>query len=145
MFFIVLSFVIEAKVQIFGIRPAMTALLVYSIGLRNGPLKGLAFGASIGIISDSLSGGMLGPNLLGKGMAGYLSATFTGILFFRWTPLVGILGVAAITFLDRAVSFVSISIFEQMPSGIPYALYVMLGQAGLNSIAGLFIKPKNNV
>lgn len=141
---IVLSFVLEAKVRVLGIMPSVSTLIVYSIGLRNGHLKGLAFGALIGIVSDSLSGGMLGPNLLGKGVAGYFSASLTGLLFFRWTPFIGIIGAGTATIIDRAVSFISISIFHGMSTSVLHALYFILGQAVLNSVVGLFIRPKGN-
>ncbi len=139
---IVVSFVIEAKVSLFGIRPNASVLLVYYFGLRNGPLKGLAFGILVGAAADSLSDGILGPGILGKGMAGYLSS-FIANSFFRWTPLVGFFAVGGLTALDRASSLFSLSIFEHIrPEGL-YALYSIAVQSALNSLAGPFFKPRH--
>lgn len=137
---ILTAFVLETQISVFGVRPDITVVLVYYFGIKNGPVKGIAFGAFLGMAADSLSGGMLGPNLLSKGASGYL-ASLLSHGFFRWTPIFGLISLMAITALDRAVSFLSYSIFNEMPSDPLYALYSVLGQAALNSIAGLFIKP----
>lgn len=134
------SFVLDTKVMPFGIRPDTTALLCYYFGLRNGPIKGIVFGALVGILSDSLSGDMLGPGILGKGMVGYFSPLLCNA-FFRWTPLVGLMGLAVMTAFDRAVSFGVLSIVGEMPSAGLYALFQVTGPAVMNSIAGLFLKP----
>lgn len=137
---IILCFVIEAKVRLLGIGPAPTVLLVYYVGLRKGPVKGLLFGALLGMAADSFSGNILGPNLLSKGAVGFLSAFMTGGLF-RWTPFLGLLGVSALTVVDGALSFTALALFAGTPTTISYAAAVMLGQAALNAVAGAFLRP----
>ncbi|MDP2168351.1 MAG: rod shape-determining protein MreD [Thermodesulfovibrionales bacterium] len=133
------SLIIESRVSVFGIRPDATALLAYYFGLRNGPLKGAAFGASLGAASDALSLGMLGPDMLGKAAVGYLSALLPEI-FFGWTLSTGLAAAAALTLIDRTISFGAVSIFGQMPAGIGSASYIAFGQAAINSFAWLFIR-----
>jgi rod shape-determining protein MreD len=135
---ITLCFILESRAEIFGIRPNLTVLIAYYVGLRHGPGKGMAFGAALGIIADSLSGGMLGPNLLGKGTAGYLASFLTGRLF-TWTPFLGFLAVAVLTSADGLVSFLSTSVFAYQPTG---ALSIVLLQAAVNSLGGLFLRPR---
>ncbi|MEK7683758.1 MAG: hypothetical protein AAB379_02985, partial [Nitrospirota bacterium] len=68
------AFLLESRISIFGAQPDLAAAIAYYFGLKNGETKGLLFGSFIGLIGDSLSGGILGPNILGKGMVGFLSA-----------------------------------------------------------------------
>jgi rod shape-determining protein MreD len=140
---VALAFVIESKVRVLGIiRLNLTVVFVYYIGLRYGPTRGLFFGASLGIVADSLAGGIMGPNLLGKAAAGYLAAFLKGGMFI-WTPLLGFIGLLALTFLDGAVSFFSTQIFLDPPTAMSNALIMMFWQGAINSIAGLFIKPRH--
>ena len=135
----VLSLAIETR-DFFGVRLDATALLVYYIGLKHGPSKGLLFGAVIGAATDALSGGLLGPGMMGKALVGYLAPLVPNV-FFRWTPAVGLLSAFSLTLLDRAVSLGAISLLEEMPVGALRALGIALTGAALNSLAGPFLRP----
>ena len=140
---VALAFVVESKVHVLGmIRLNLTVVFVYYIGLKYGPTRGLLFGASLGIVADSLTGGIIGPNLLGKAIAGYFAAFLKGGMFI-WTPLLGFIGLLALTFLDGAVSFFSAQIFMEPPTMMSNALTIMFWQGAINAIAGLFIKPRH--
>lgn len=132
---------LEAKVEVFGIRPNLTAVLAYYFGLRNGAVKGILYGSLIGIAVDSLSGGMLGPNLLGKGAVGFFSSYIAEGFFFKWTPVLGVLGISALTVLDGIAAFALTALFVSAPTSLWNAALIMLGQAALNAMAGPFIKP----
>ncbi|MGD2080450.1 MAG: rod shape-determining protein MreD [Nitrospirota bacterium] len=135
-----LCFVLESRLQVLGIRPNLTVLPVYYVGLRHGPLKGAAFGALIGAIADSLSGHLLGPNLLSKGTAGILASVVTGG-FLRWSPLLGALSLFAITWADGTLSLASLSFFAKAHAGTADAARAMLGQAAVNGVIGVFLRP----
>jgi rod shape-determining protein MreD len=135
-----LCFVLETKLEIFGIRPALTLIPVYYVGLRHGAFKGALFGALIGAIADSLAGNLLGPNMLAMGTAGILASSITGG-FLRWTPILGVIGLFVITWADGIVSYVALSVFAEAPTTVYNALMIMLAQATMNAVAGLFIRP----
>lgn len=137
---ITLCFVLETQLSVLGIRPNLTVLPVYYVGLRHGAVRGLLFGALMGIVADSIGGGLLGPNMLSKGTVGFLASFMRGGLF-TWTPLLGLLAVAALTLVDGALAFASVAVFAQVPVTLPQAALVASGQAGANAIAGAFIKP----
>ncbi|MBI4684559.1 MAG: rod shape-determining protein MreD [Nitrospirae bacterium] len=137
------AFLLESKISVFGARPNLTVAIAYYLGLKNGEGKGLIFGAMIGIIGDSLSGGVIGPNMLGKGLAGFFAALMSGS-FFRWTPLLGIIGIASLTVFDGIIVFVSRAVFEHMPTSVPNAIFITLISAAINSVSGAFIKPKDD-
>jgi rod shape-determining protein MreD len=141
-FLTVLCFVLETKLEALGIRPNLTVLPVYYVGLRHGPGKGVLFGAFIGIIADSLSGGILGPNLLSKGAAALLASTITGS-YLNWTPVLGAIGLFVITWADGIISLAALSVFAETPAIISVAAMAMLGQATVNCVAGVFIRPKH--
>lgn len=137
-------FVLEAKLSVLGIRPNLTVLLVYYVGLRHGPVKGLLFGVLIGILADSISGNILGPNMLGKGMVGYLSSFMTGGLF-NWTPLFGVIGVMVLTLGDGILAFSSLAAFSHMPTTLSNAAVILSVQAAINAVAGLYIRPRDEL
>jgi cell shape-determining protein MreD len=139
-FVTILFFVLEAKLDVFGIRPNLTLLPVYYVGLRKGPVKGALFGVLIGAIADSLAGNLLGPNMLAKGSAGILATFITGG-FLRWTPFMGVIWLFAVTWADGILSYASLSVFAEAPTSIYLGIMTLFVQASVNTVAGYFIKP----
>jgi rod shape-determining protein MreD len=138
---VLLAFVIDAKVSVLAIAPNLTALLAYYAGIMYGETRGMVAGLIIGGIEDSLSSPIIGPNMLGKGLVGLCSSFFLSGGFFVWTPLLGILGVALLTLLDNSVVYLSLGIFDTLPTNPSSALLTTTMQALLNAAAGMFIRP----
>lgn len=136
------AFLLESRISIFGARPDLAAAIAYYFGLKNGETKGLLFGSFIGLIGDSLSGGILGPNILGKGMVGFFSAFMSGS-FFRWTPVLGAIGISLLTVSNGIIVFLSKTLFEHMPTSIPSAMSIIFTAALINSLLGIFMRPQN--
>lgn len=139
---VVMAFVLQTKVSIFGISPALTVGLVYYFGINNNSAKGLLFGSMIGIVEDSIAGSMLGPNLLGKGMAGFFSSYMFGRLF-RWTPMLGIIGLFMLTIMDGLAVFLSHIMFKAVHVPANKVIATLLIQGIINSVFGIFVRPKN--
>jgi rod shape-determining protein MreD len=139
---ILFTFFIEERISIFHVAPNFTALLVYYVGIRKGGTEGLFLGSIIGTIQDSLSSALLGPNLLSKGIVGYFSSFMSGS-FFRWTPLLGAIGIGVLTIVDDTIVFVTRSFFDRMPTGIKAAAFKIIIQSLINVPIGLFLRPKN--
>ena len=139
-----LCFVLESRLELYGIRPYLTLLPAYYVGLRYGPFKGCLAGALIGAIADSLAGSLLGPNMLALGTAGILASLITGG-FLRWTPISGAGGVFIITWAAGLISYASLSAFAGAPKSLSLALVALLAQAAINAIAGIFIKPADEI
>lgn len=133
-------FVLETRLEAFDISPNLTVLPVYFIGLRYGPAKGAFFGALVGSIADSLSGHLLGPNLLSKGTAGVLASALTGG-FLRWNPILGAVGLFVITWADGLISLGALSVFAKESASMAYAAKTMFAQASINAAFGVFLKP----
>ena len=138
---IFLTIVIQASISLFDITLNLTVVLAFYAGIKYGDIKGMFIGAFIGIIEDSLSGTILGPNLLSKGLVGYTSS-FLYRRFFMWTPLLGVISISLFTFADSFMVFILRSIFTRMPTGTGAAFTVILIQSLFNAPLGLLLKPR---
>jgi len=138
---IFLALLLQNSISILAVSPNLTILLIYYIGIRYGRTSGLLSGVFIGALEDSLSSGFLGPNLLAKGLVGYFSASFKSGNFLIWTPLLGIVAVAFLTFTGNAVAFLALSLFDKPPTHSSAALFTSVMQALINAPAGIFMRP----
>ena len=139
---VVAAFAIQSQISLFGVTPNMTVVVAYYLGIKGGAAKGLALGSIIGIIEDSVGGSILGPNLLGKGLVGFLASFSSGSLF-RWTPLLGMISIFVLTVMDGGVVYLSRSIFGTLPGSLSRGILMLLAQGLLNLGLGIFIKPRN--
>jgi len=139
---VIASLVIQSQISIFGVTPNMTVVVAYYLGIKSGAIKGMALGSIIGIIEDSVSGGILGPNLMGKGMVGFLGSFSAGSLFM-WTPLLGLISIFVLTVLDGGVVYLSRSIFGTAPGSLSWVVFTLVAQGFLNAGLGNLIKPHN--
>jgi len=135
------TFLIQGKLSFFGATPNFTSALAYYAGIRKGESSGIFFGSFIGIVEDSLSGTFIGPNLLSKGLVGYLSSSLSGS-FFRWTPLLGIIGISVLTLIDSVSVFVSRSFFYEIPASAQAAVFIIAIKSLINAPLGIFLRPK---
>lgn len=136
-----IAFLLQAKLSLLSVAPDMTILLSYFAGIKYSQNRGVIVGLLIGGLEDSLSSSILGPNMLGKGLAGFSASFFISGGIFVWTPLLGMLAVALLTLVDNSVVFLSLSIFDRQPTNPATGLLISVMQALLNSAAGMFIKP----
>jgi len=135
------AFILQGSISFFDVSPNLTVILACYAGIKKREVKGMLIGSAIGVIEDSLSGAFLGPHLLSKGLIGYLSS-LTYSRFFIWTPLLGIITMSVLTFIDGLIIFASRSIFDRMPAGFLVALLLILIQSLLNAPFGLILRPK---
>jgi rod shape-determining protein MreD len=138
-----IAFFLEGRISLLGISPDLTALLAFGVGIRYGETRGLLAGVVIGAIEDSISGSIIGPNLLGKGIVGFSSSLFVSGRLLRWTPLLGMIVVSLLTFVDGFVVFLARSVFDTVPALPSTAFFVAIMQSLLNAPAGIFVRPKN--
>lgn len=86
---------------------------------------------------------MLGPNMLAKGTVGFLSASFISGSFLIWTPVLGTIAAALLTFTGNTIVFLSLSLFDKLPTHPATALFIATMQSLMNAPAGIFMRPKN--
>jgi len=141
-FSIIAALIAHSQISLWGVAPNFTIVVAYAAGIYSGSTKGILLGSMVGILEDSVSGNILGPNLLGKGMAGFFASFSSGSLF-RWTPLLGMLSLFALTLMDGAVVFLSRTIFEISPASLSRGVLAILMQGMLNAVIGIFVRPRN--
>ena len=138
---VLIAFILQAKISVLSVVPNLTVMLAYYAGMKYGETKGMIAGLIIGGIEDSLSTSIIGPNMLGKALAGFFSSFFLSGGFFIWTPLLGILGAFLLTLVDTSVVYVTLGIFDKIPTTPSTALFSLIMQSLLNAGAGMFIRP----
>lgn len=138
---LVAALIIDSRFTFAGARLNLPAIFVYMVGLRHGPLKGLAFGLGVGVLGDALADNMLGPNMLGSACVGYL-ASFLRLGFFTWTPTLGAVGLFALTILDSVLVSASTGAFSSFGLAAHLPLWMLIVQGLVNSPAGAFIRPQ---
>lgn len=136
------AFGMQGSISLLDITPNFTVILACFAGIREGEGKGLLLGSLIGIIEDSLSGNLLGPHLLSKGLTGYFSA-FLYSKIFVWTPLLGILTAVVFTMAESFAVYTARSVFGTMPSGFGAAAFVIAMQSLFNAPLGIFLRKKS--
>ena len=138
----IIVFILQTNLSIFGFSLNLTVLVPLYVGLKRSPEKGLLVGACIGLIEDSLSNTIIGPNILSKGTIGFLAPLLSGRLFI-WTPLFGMVVFFIMTLLDSIIIYGCREIFFLQPALFKHSMAKMGAQALLNAPVGYFIKPKD--
>ena len=135
------TLIVQGSISIFDITPNLTAVLACYAGIKEREVKGMLFGSFIGIVEDSISGAFLGPNLLSKGLIGYLSSLMYS-RFFIWTPLLGAVSIFILTLTDGLIVFLSRSLFANIPISIGVGVLIIIMQSLFNAPLGIFLRPK---
>lgn len=121
-----------------GIKPDFPFILSCSIGFYKGEIKGLFFGGIIGLLMDSSTGILLGPQLTGKATVGFLSGYIRGKIF-SMTAVVYLIILFILSLLDGIINFLSISIFISPSSFKDSVSFLIFPQAVYSSIIGTII------
>lgn len=156
LFIILLAFTLQTQITIADIPFNFVALVVYMFVLQLGSrlkkeeyasgileleIKSAVFGAALGILDDIISGTIIGPSFLSKGLIGFFVAVLFGSVFFKWTPLLGCIVIFAITTLDGVLQVIIRMVFSEIQIDFFSALSIIMIQALINLPLGLLIKP----
>jgi rod shape-determining protein MreD len=95
-----------------GIRPDFVIVLVCCYSLKYGYAKGAAYGALTGLLIDTTSGFILGPNIISKSLAAFIIRMVRGKIF-EWNMLVNTIMIAFIVTVDILLIYICHEIFLQ--------------------------------
>lgn len=73
-----------------GVIPDLALIWVVYCGVRHSRTAGIGAGVAMGLIQDSLSGGLLGVNTLSKGLIGYFFSTLKDKFYVEGMVPIGI-------------------------------------------------------
>ncbi|MEW6116342.1 MAG: hypothetical protein AB1553_05515 [Nitrospirota bacterium] len=130
-------------------------ILVYLFGLKSRQdislhgyfsskteIKSTLFGAFLGLAEDILSGSIIGPGLLSKGLLGLIAPVIFTDMVFRWTPLWGGIVMALFTLIDGGIIIGSRVLFTGIEISGFTAFQVMVVQAVMSIPFGIIVKPQ---
>ncbi len=152
-------FLIQTQISLYGHPISFSIPLVYAFALKGLPsqssgskitsyrhhlieAKGTVFGAIIGFVEDILSGIIIGPGFLGKGVIGFLSAFAYTNVVLKWTPLLGAIIILVFTLLEGAIVIGIRMFFSGDIINLANAVKVVFVQAIINMPFGMFLRPK---
>src|SRR5208337_5275496 len=120
----VLVFLLQTQCSFFWDFSNLTVILVYYFGLKScqrnsdraysgskSEFESVAFGVIIGWMEDVISGSIIGPGILSKGLLGLMTPFFFTDMIFKWTQLWGAIIVVVFTSFDGAVIIGSRTLF----------------------------------
>ena len=120
---------------IMGIKPDLTLIAVYFVGLVGGEVHGAMAGLVLGYLMDLMSGGVWGIHLATKSTLGFLS----GLLGRTLVNMKGVFTGAIIAFcsLVQGLIFVLVSSFTLEPESLMVLLtHTLLPQAIYDGVVG---------
>lgn len=154
-FFIFLVFLAQTQFSVFHSMINLTIALVYYFSLKNLPrqsksggyfggkaeIKSTVFGSAVGLFEDIISGSIIGPNFFSKGLTGFISVMAFTEVVFKWTPLLGVIIIIILTFLDGAIVTGLRVVFTNTNINSIDALQTIFIQAIVNIPFGIIFKP----
>ncbi|HTZ18268.1 MAG TPA: hypothetical protein VMB78_07495 [Dissulfurispiraceae bacterium] len=148
----------QPKLALFDCSLNLTIVLVYAFGIKTAPpqpaasgsgdvapeIASTAFGACIGLIEDVMTGLIIGPNLLSKGLAGLASSIMYREIFFGWGSVSGGVVLAVLTLMDGLIVLAARQLFSNTIMSGSIAANVVIMQAIMNIPFGLILRPGQN-
>lgn len=154
--YIILALVLQTQISLAGTPLNLGVILVYAFGLRCcfvrssfalpvcPEMQSAFFGALVGLAEDILGGHLLGPQMLSKGLVGFLFAVLCSDVLFRWTPLLGCICLFAFTLLDGLIAAGLRALFTEFSFSVIEVARTIAIQAVVNSLFGFVVKPSEN-
>lgn len=125
-----------------GIRPDFILIIVCSYSLRHGQNKGMAYGAFTGFLIDSANGFILGPNIISKFSASFLTCFIREKVFY-WNIVINTIVIIALSLVDIVIVRICFEIFSGLPiNNTP--LEVLIFQVIYTSAFSLIMYPLFN-
>jgi hypothetical protein len=150
---------LQPKLALFDCPLNLTLALVYVFGIKTASyqpaasgsddvtpeIRSTLFGAGVGLIEDAMIGSIIGPNLLSKGLVGFMSSIVYRDIFFQWESVLGGVVLSVFTLLDGLVVIAARQLFSNMTIGGPAVVELVIIQAVMNIPIGLVLKPGQNI
>ncbi len=141
-FFLALLF-LSVQATIFKVtKPDFVLVLVCFYSLKYGRTKGVTYGALTGLLIDSASGFILGPNILSKFFTGFMIISIRQKLF-QWNIIISTLLIAFFSLADIFLVYVCLKTFAGV-SFVNRPLGISIMQIVYTTAAGFILYPLLN-
>lgn len=139
-YLIMALFAIAIQATLFtGVKPDIVLVLVCFYSIKFGGIKGMTYGALTGLIIDSVNGYAIGPHMLSKALAGFLSASIRE-KFFGWNLFLNTSLILLLSVIDNLIVYICLETFTTISfaerSWAPSILQVVY-----TTITGLILYP----
>ncbi len=113
LYIILAYFAIMVQALFFGnTKPDFILVLVCFFAIRNGMKQSMFYGTFSGLLLDLTSGFMIGPNMISKSIATFLTKTIRDNLL-EWSRVVTVLIIAALSIIDFVIVYFCFEIFSR--------------------------------
>jgi hypothetical protein len=132
----------------------LSVVLVYYFGLKSyrrnadydysgskAGIESVVFGVIIGLTEDVISGSIIGPGLLSKGLLGLMTPIVFTDMVFKWTPLWGAIIVVIFSLLDGMVVIGSRILFTGIHVTGAALFQIICVQSLMSMPFGMLLRP----
>ena len=150
----VLVFLLQTQCPLIREFSNLTVILVYYFGLKShkrnsgrdysgskSEFESVLFGVIIGWMEDVISGSIIGPGILSKGLLGLMTPIVFTDMIFKWTPLWGAIIVVIFTLFDGLVVVCSRMMFTGVHVTGGIVFQAMCVQSIINMPFGILLRP----
>lgn len=150
----VLVFLLQTQCPFIREFSNLTVILVYYFGLKShqrnaghdysgskSEFESVVFGVIIGGMEDVISGSIIGPGILSKGLLGLMTPIVFTDMIFKWTPLWGAIIVVIFTLFDGMVVVGSRMMFTGVHVTGVIVLQAMCVQSIISMPFGILLRP----
>ncbi len=149
MLLVALVFLLQTQFYFIKDFSNLTVVLVYYFGLKShqrstgskAELGSVAFAVVVGLMEDVMSGAIIGPGVLSKGLLGLMTPVVFTDMVFKWTPLWGAIIVVIFTLFDGMVLIGSRMVFTGIHVTAFTLLQVLCVQSLFNMPFGIMLRP----
>ena len=96
-----------------GIKPDFVLVLVCFYSLKYGQARGITYGALAGLLMDTASGFIIGPNIISKSLSCFLISTLRENIF-QWNITVNTIVITILSVMDIFVVYICFETFSKM-------------------------------
>lgn len=141
-FFLALLF-LSVQATIFKVtKPDFVLVLVCFYSLKYGLTRGVTYGALTGLLIDSASGFILGPNILSKFLTGFMITSIRQKLF-QWNIIISTLLIAIFSLADIFLVYICLKTFADI-SFVNRPLGISIMQIVYTTAVGFILYPLLN-
>ncbi|MCI4626164.1 MAG: rod shape-determining protein MreD [Candidatus Magnetoovum sp. WYHC-5] len=129
-----MGFILIDEVEFFNFKLNVVMLFLYYMGLNYTQWQALIWAAGVGVVLDSISLRLIGPNMIANGMV-IVSAYIVRNGIFNLTPMLHSLFCFFTTVLFGLIVYTSLTIFDRQPADFNDAFKEVIFQSLVNGFA----------
>jgi rod shape-determining protein MreD len=108
-----------------GVKPDLVLVLVCFYSYKYGQARGTTYGVLAGLLMDTASGFIIGPNIISKSLSGFLISALRENIF-QWNITVNTIVITILSVMDIFIVYICFETFSKMSfHNRPWGISVM--------------------